>query len=107
MLEINFFLWVASTYYLVFKVVAKLTSQVATIDGHITAQLPPIVRFMSKQNSKWSKAFDHMELNRRIISLKMASKKSFSEQNSQLFATHIFNWWQMGFAGSKFATCYC
>ena len=41
---------------MVFKVVAKLTYLVATIGGHVTARLPPIVRFMTKQNSIWSKA---------------------------------------------------
>ena len=55
-LEINFFLLVASPCYLVFKVVAKLTYLVAITGGHITAQLPPIVRLMTKQNSVWSKA---------------------------------------------------
>ena len=49
------FLWVASTCYLVFKVVAKLTYLVAIIGGHVTALLPPIVRFMTEQNSVWSK----------------------------------------------------
>ena len=38
------------------KVVAKLTYIVATIGGHITARLLPIVRFMTKQNFIWSKA---------------------------------------------------
>ena len=60
MLEIIFFLWVASTCYLVFKVVAKLTYLVAIIGGHVTAKLPAklpyIVKFMTKQNSIWSKA---------------------------------------------------
>ena len=46
----------AGTCYLVFKVVAKLTYLVAIIGGNVTAQLPPIVRFMTKQNSIWSKA---------------------------------------------------
>ena len=55
-LDIYFFLWVASTCYLVFKVIAKLTYLVAIIGGHITAWLPPIIRFMTKQNSIWSKA---------------------------------------------------
>ena len=41
---------------LVFKVVAKLTYQVAIISGHVTAKLPAIVRFMTKQNALWSKA---------------------------------------------------
>ena len=36
--------------------VAKLTFLVAIIGGHVTARLPPIVRFMTKQNSIWSKA---------------------------------------------------
>ena len=47
---------VASTSYLVFKVVAKLTCLVAIIGCHVTAKLPHIVRFMTKQNSIWSKA---------------------------------------------------
>ena len=55
-LELLFVLLVASTCYLVLKVVAKLTYLVANIDGHVTAQLPLIGRFMSKQNSIWSKA---------------------------------------------------
>ena len=50
------FPWVASTCYLVFKVVAKLTYLVAIIGGHVTAQVPHIVRFMTKQYSIWSKA---------------------------------------------------
>ena len=50
------FLWIASTFYLLFKVVAKLTYLVAIIGGHVTALLSPIVRFMTKQNSIWSKA---------------------------------------------------
>ena len=41
---------------LVFKIVAKLTYQVAIMGGYVTAWLPPIVRFMTKQNSIWSKA---------------------------------------------------
>ena len=49
MLEINFF-------YLVFMVVAKLSYLVAIFGGHVTAGLPPIVRFKTKQNSIWSKA---------------------------------------------------
>ena len=56
MLEIYFFLWVASTCYLLFKTVAKLTSMVAIFGGHVTAGLPPIVRFKTKQNYIWSKA---------------------------------------------------
>ena len=49
------FLWVASTCYPVFKVVAKLT---VIIGGHVTAKLHVrhIVRFITKQNSIWSKA---------------------------------------------------
>ena len=43
MLEINIFLWVASTSYLVQKVVAKQTYPVANVGGNITAQLPPTV----------------------------------------------------------------
>ena len=35
---------------------AKLTYLVAIIGGHVTAQLPTSVRFMTKQNSIWSKA---------------------------------------------------
>ena len=50
------FLLVASTCYLVFKVVAEQAYLVAIIGGHVTDQLPPIVRFMTKQNSIWSKA---------------------------------------------------
>ena len=49
-------LWIASTCYLVFKVVAKLTYLVAIYGGHITVSLPPIVRFKTKHNSIWSKA---------------------------------------------------
>ena len=41
---------------LVFKVVAKLTYLVAITGGHETARLPPMVSFMTKQNSIWSKA---------------------------------------------------
>ena len=47
-------------------VVAKLTYLVAIIGGHVTTQLPPIVRFKTKQNFIWVKdinnAFDHIEL---------------------------------------------
>ena len=50
------FTFSASTCYLVFKVVAKLTYLVAIIGDHVTAQLLPIVRFTTKQNSIWSKA---------------------------------------------------
>ena len=39
-----------------FKVEAKVTYLVAVIGGHVAALLPPIVRFMTKQNSIWSKA---------------------------------------------------
>ena len=42
--------------YLVFKVVAKLKYLAAIIGGHVLAWLPPIVRYMTKQNSIWSKA---------------------------------------------------
>ena len=38
------------------KVVAKLKDLVAIIEGHVTAQLPSSVRFMTKQISIWSKA---------------------------------------------------
>ena len=41
---------------MVFKVVAKPTYQVAIIGGHVTAELPAIARFMTKQNALWSKA---------------------------------------------------
>ena len=50
------FLLEASTCYPIFKVVAKLTYVVAIIGGHVTARLLPIIRFMTKQNSIWSKA---------------------------------------------------
>ena len=66
-------------------VVAKLTYLVANICGLVTTRLPPLVRFMTKQNSIWSKAlimpltiwncvlsYGHMELlRRRIISVKI------------------------------------
>ena len=54
MLEINF-LRVASICYLVGKAVANLTHLVANIGGYITTWLISIVRFMTKQNSIWSK----------------------------------------------------
>ena len=38
------------------KVVAKLTYPVANTGGHVIAQLPSFVRFMTKHNSIWSKA---------------------------------------------------
>ena len=66
MLEINFFLWVASTCYLVFKVVAKLTYLVATIGSHITSQLPSFCQVYDQTKFHMVKgivnAFDHMEL---------------------------------------------
>ena len=37
-------------------VAAKLTYLAAIIGGHVTAKLPHILRFMTKQNSIWSKA---------------------------------------------------
>ena len=36
--------------------VAKLTYLVAIMGGHVTARLPSMTRFMTKQNSIWSKA---------------------------------------------------
>ena len=41
---------------MVFEEVAKLIYLVAIIGGHVIAQLPLIVRFMTKQNCVWSKA---------------------------------------------------
>ena len=41
---------------MVFKAVAKLTYLAAVLGDHVTAWLPPIIRFMTKQNSVWSKA---------------------------------------------------
>ena len=81
MLEINFFLWVASTCYLEFKSVAKLTYLVAIIGGHVTAWLPPIVRYMTKQNFKWSKALI-MPLTRWNLCLSYKQKNYFSENCS-------------------------
>ena len=59
----------------------KLSCLLANIGGCMTAQLPPIVRSMTKQTFIWSKAFiifafDQMELcfvliSRRIISVKI------------------------------------
>ena len=51
--------------YLVFKVhvVAKLTYLVAIIGGHVTAKLPHILRFMTKQNSIWSKVWSYKKKN--------------------------------------------
>ena len=34
----------------------KLTYLVSIMGGHVAARLPPIIRFMIKQNSIWSKA---------------------------------------------------
>ena len=61
-------------------VVTKLTYRVAIIGCHVTAWLPAIVRFMTKQNSMVKgidDAFDHYGLvfcliNRRIISVKIS-----------------------------------
>ena len=108
------FLWVANTCCLVFKVVAKIAYLVAIVVGHVTAQLPPIVRFMTKQNYIWSKAFT-MPLTIWHCVLSCEKKNYFSENSLlfqeitfrwKLFATYIFNG-QMGFSGGKFATCYC
>ena len=41
--------------YLIFKVGEKLTYLEAIIGGHVTARVQPIVRFMTKQESIWSK----------------------------------------------------
>ena len=62
--EINFFCGyqLPSSCYLVFKVVTKLTYLVAILGGHVTAWLPPIIRFMTKQNSMVDNAFDQLEL---------------------------------------------
>ena len=74
------FLWLVSIYNLVFKVVAKLTYLVI-MGGHVTARLPPIIRFMIKQNCIWSKALINLSppygivfclINRRIISVKIS-----------------------------------
>ena len=104
MSEINFFLWVASTCYLAFKVVANLTYLVAIVGGHVTAGLPPIVRFKTKQNSIWSKVLI-MPLTIWNCILSYKHKNFFSENQLavpknyfpnriprwQHFATHMFN----------------
>ena len=43
----------STTGFLVYKVVAKLSYLVANIGGHMTTLLPPIVRSMTKQTSKF------------------------------------------------------
>ena len=105
------------TCYLVLKVVTELKYPVAIIGGHVTAQLPPIVIFITKQNSIWSKA---LLMPFTIWNCVLSYKKNyFSEKwlvvsrnyfrnripRLQLVATYIFNRWQMGFSGGKFATC--
>ena len=68
---------VLATWYK--KVVAKLTYPVANIGGHVIAQLPSFVRFMTKHNSIWSKALimpltygiKFCLISKRIITVKM------------------------------------
>ena len=81
MLEI-IFLWLASICYLVFKVVAKLTYLVAIIGSLVTTRLPLLVRFMTKQNSIWSKALI-MPLTIWNCVLSYKQKNYFSENQSQ------------------------
>ena len=115
-LEINFFCRyqvLAGTCDMVFKAVAKLTYPVANIGGCVTAWLPPIVNFMTKQNSIWSKALIMpltiwncvLSINIRIISVKIGLffqeitfRTEFPGSNF-LLPTFL--------TGGKFATCYC
>ena len=77
------FLWVASTCYLEYKIVAKLTYVVAIFGGHVTAGLPPIVIFKTKQNSIWSKALImRLTIWNCVLSYK---RKNFSVNSSLLF----------------------
>ena len=89
--------WVASTCYLVFKVVAKLTYLVAIIGGHVTAKLPHIVRFMIKQNSIWSKALI-MPLTTWNCVLSYKKKNYFSEN----WLVLPRNYFRTEFTGSDF-----
>ena len=60
--------------------VAKLTYPVAVIGGHVAAQLPPIVRFMTKHNSVWSEALIMpLTLWNCVLSDKQKQKSYFSE----------------------------
>ena len=61
-LDINFFLLVASTCYLVLNVVAKFTYLVATIGGHVTAQCQIYDQTKFHMVKGIANAFDHMEL---------------------------------------------
>ena len=98
--------------YLVLKVVAKLAHLVAIIGGHVTAQFPPIVKFITKHNSILSKALIMpltiwnrvCLINKRISSFSVQILLFFQEitfitefPGCKLSATHIFNRWQMGF----------
>ena len=77
--------------YLVFKVVAKLTYLVAIIGGHVTAKLPAklphIVKFMTQQNSIWSKALI-MPLT--IWNYVLSYKKNYFSENRLVLPRNYF-----------------
>ena len=78
-------------------------SLVATIGGHTTAWLPPIIRFMTKQNSIWSKALImpltiwncvlSYQWNNYCSENQLVLPRKYSSPNFQVafFATHIYN----------------
>ena len=72
------------------KVVAKQTYPVANIGGHVIAQLPSVVRFMTKHNSIWSKALV-MPLTIWNCVLSYQEKKNFSENGRVLPENYFHN----------------
>ena len=72
------------------KVVVKLRYLVATIGGLVTAQLPSIARFMTKQNSIWSKALS-MPLTIWNCALSYKQKNYFSENKLVLLRNYFHN----------------
>ena len=99
---------------------SKLSYLVANIGSHMTAQLPPC-QIYDQTTFHMVKgiynAFDQMEL-----CFGLRKQKNYFSENwlvlprnyfhnripwLQLFATQVFNRWQMGFSGGKFAPCYC
>ena len=81
-----------------------------------TAQLLPIVRFMTKQNSIWSKAlimpltiWNCVCLINRIIIPVFFQEITFTTEflGSNFLLPTCCNRGQMGFSEGKFATCYC
>ena len=74
-------------------VVAKLTYLKAIIVDHVTAKLPHIVRFMTKQNYIWSKAL--------IMPLTIWNCV-LSDKKKNYFSVKISLFFQTEFPGSNF-----